>query len=399
MASPHSRHASHIPSHLLAALLLVITVGLVGCGEDEQSEGAIEDDDAVVDFSKGQYGGLEPGDAAAEFEGLGPWLNSPPLTLAGLQAEGQVVLVDFWTYTCVNCLRTLPFLRDWDAKYGDRGLTIIGVHSPEFEFEKDSENVARAVADEEIHYPVAQDNDWGTWRAFNNNVWPAKYLVGADGRIIYRHFGEGGYDKTEEAIRFALIAAGHDIADVAIGGVAAPVLDPETVGITRELYFGYGRNYHPQGVYAAQEAYYDGPNEVRTYVDPGPPRSQNVWYAEGEWLNGPESLSHARASKNLEDYIAFRFAARTVNPVLHPGPGGEPYDVVVQLDGFALAPDQAGTDITYDAMGRSILHVDEPRMYRAVQLPALGDGVIRLSSDSAGFTIFAVTFGAYTEGP
>jgi thiol-disulfide isomerase/thioredoxin len=386
-------------SRRLATLGLLAVVLLGACAREESPDTATAEGEPVVDFSAGEYGGLTPGADAAEFEGLGPWLNSPSLTLAGLQVRNQVVLVDFWTYTCVNCLRTLPFLRDWDEKYGDRGLTIVGVHSPEFEFEKDPENVARAVRDEGIAYPVAQDNEWGTWTAFENNVWPAKYLVGADGRILYRHFGEGGYDETEEAIRFALIDAGYEVDDIPIGGIDAPVLDPDAVGITRELYFGYGRNYHPQGVYAAQEMYYDGPDETRLYTDPGPPRSHNVWYAQGEWTNGPEALVHARASTGLEDYIAFRFAARTVNPVLHPGADGEPYDVVVQLDGFALRPEQAGEDITYDALGRSILHVDEARMYRAVHLPELGDAVLRLSSDAPGFTIFAVTFGAYTEGP
>jgi cytochrome c biogenesis protein CcdA/thiol-disulfide isomerase/thioredoxin len=146
--------------------------------------------------------GLPELGAAPEFAGVSQWLNSEPLTLASLR--GRVVLIDFWTYTCINCLRTLPYLRAWDERYRDRGLTIVGVHTPEFEFEKDTGNVRDAIARNELRYAVAQDNDFGTWDAWANQYWPAKYLIDADGQVRYVHFGEGDYDETEAAIRALL---------------------------------------------------------------------------------------------------------------------------------------------------------------------------------------------------
>jgi len=385
----------------VGVFLLVILLG--DCGASDPPPGAAPEGDATgvpVDFESGIYGGAPVASAAPEFAGLGPWFNTPgPLALEQLSASGYVVLVDFWTYTCVNCLRTLPFLRDWHQKYADSGLVIVGVHAPEFEFEEDPDNVARAIEDQAITYPVAMDNDRETWSAFQNNVWPAKYLVGADGTVAYRHFGEGDYLETEQAIRDALTAEGHDVSGILIGGVPEPQLDPDTVGITRELYFGYARNYFTGGVYAAQGEYYDGADAVRDYEDPGPPRAHNVWYVDGTWANEREALVHARATQELEDYVTFRYAGRTVNPVFHPAPGDVAYDVVVTLDGFPLTSEQSGPDVTFDAEGRSIVRVDEPRMYRVLELPALGEGVLRFASNAEGFAIYSVTFGAYTEGP
>ena len=186
--------------------------------------------------------------SAPELIGLSDWLNSEPLTLAGQGEQGRVVLIDFWTYTCVNCIRTLPFLRDWHEKYAERGLTVLGVHAPEFDFERDPVNVRDAVVRHELGYPVAQDNEMETWSAFGNRFWPAKYLVGADGALRYQHFGEGDYDATELAIRAALEDAGHDVSDVPLGGVEPPALDANAArGITRELYGGYARSYTIQG--------------------------------------------------------------------------------------------------------------------------------------------------------
>ncbi len=386
-----------------AVLVAVLSGALVACGGDAAatgSPGASEDEDPpAADFVNSLYGGVPVGSRAPEFEDLGPWLNSEPLRAQDLVAERGVVLVDFWTYTCVNCVRTLPFLRDWHEKYAEHGLTIVGIHSPEFEFEKNPENVSRAVMDLGVLYPVAQDDDWGTWRAFSNNVWPAKYLVDASGHVVYRHFGEGDYLETEEAIRRALEATGRDLGAIPLGGVEEPALDPDTEGITRELYFGYERNYHSRGVYAAQDAYYDGPHEVRTYEDdPGAQRAHNQWYAHGEWRNEREGLAHTRPSEGHEDYVAFRFLGRTVNPVMHPPEGGAA-TVLVQLDGAPLKPEEAGPDVAWDAQGRSFVLIDEPRMYRVVELSALGDRVLALAPDAEGFAIYAVTFGAYTEGP
>lgn len=379
-------------------LLLAVVVLLAGiaCGAPGEDEGAATP--AVV-VSDGRFGGLAPGSAGVEFAGLDHWLNSGPLTLEALRAQNRVVLVDFWTYTCVNCLRTLPFLIDWHEKYAPYGLTIVGVHAPEFEFEQRPENVRRAVEEQRIPYPVAQDNAKQTWAAFHNSVWPAKYLIAPDGVVLYRHFGEGDYAATEAAIRSALTDAGYDISEVEPGGVPEPRLDGRVVGITRELYGGYERNYFPGGVYAAQQEYYLGGDRVAYYEDPGPPRERHQWYLQGEWRNEAQAIVHARATGNGQDYLAFQFIARSVNVVMHPSERGGPHDVVVELDRRPLQRDEAGPDVTFDAAGRSVVRVDQPRMYQVVRLPALGEHELILRMDAEGANMYAVTFGAYTEGP
>ena len=172
------------------------------------------------DSLTGDTGG-EVGGTAPEFSGITQWLNSGPLTMESLR--GQVVLIDFWTYTCINCIRTLPYLIDWNEKYADKGLTIVGVHAPEFEFEKVTENVIEASAELGVVWPVAQDNDFSTWRSYNNRFWPAKYLIDANGLVRYRHFGEGAYDETEEQIRNLLTEAGVDVAGIAANPDTGPV--------------------------------------------------------------------------------------------------------------------------------------------------------------------------------
>jgi thiol-disulfide isomerase/thioredoxin len=184
------------------------------------------------------------GDRAAEIEGIKAWLNSEPLTLAGLR--GKVVLVDFWTYTCINCIRTYPFLKLWNSRYADDGLVIIGVHSPEFEFEKDQDNVIRATQDDGIIWPVAMDNDFVTWRNYSNRFWPAKYLIDMTEEVWYTHFGEGRYAETEEKIRELLLEAGAEFID---GGMSLPsdqtvdatYLNERGAEVTRELYGGIVR--------------------------------------------------------------------------------------------------------------------------------------------------------------
>jgi thiol-disulfide isomerase/thioredoxin len=335
------------------------------------------------------------GNYAPDFAGIAHWINSEPLSMESLR--GKVVLIDFWTYTCVNCIRTLPFLNSWHEKYADRGLTIVGVHSPEFEFEKHPEHVAAAVERHDLRYPIAQDDEMQTWRAYRNRFWPAKYLVGADGVVRYVHFGEGAYEETERQIRLALVEAGYDVGDVPLGGVEAPALDPSARAITRELYGGYERNYGGFGRYAGQDTYYEGPDRTALYEDPGG-HEHNVWYLHGLWRNEREAIVHARATEDLEDYLAFRFRARSVNVVMHPAETGA-YDVYLEIDGRPLRPDEAGADVVFDERGSSLVRVDEPRMYALVRLPQAGDRELALRSNAEGFSMYAVTFGAYVEGP
>jgi thiol-disulfide isomerase/thioredoxin len=333
---------------------------------------------------------------APALAGLTGWLNAEPTTINALNAQGRVVLVDFWTYTCVNCLRTLPYLKAWHDRYSDHGLTIIGVHAPEFDFEKLPANVQGAVARLGIRYTVAQDNAMATWRAFDNSYWPAKYLVDAGGGIRYQHFGEGEYLETEKAIRSALKDAGWDISGIPEGGYRLPTQDPAAHAVTRELYGGYERNYSFYGTYAGQDLYYRTPDDTQLYQDVVV-HEHNKWYLHGLWRNEAEAIVHARRTSDLEDYIALKFAARSVNVVVHPGATAE-FDVVVEINGRPLSAGEAGADIGFDSQGRSTFTVREPRLYTIVELPTFGIHELKLRSNSDAFAVFAFTFGAYEEG-
>ena len=340
------------------------------------------------------------GDQAPEFQAIANWINSKPLTMEGLR--GKVVLIDFWTYTCVNCIRTLPYLKDWHSKYSSKGLVIVGVHSPEFEFEKQTENVVSSVTSFEPEYPIAQDNDFGTWRAYSNHFWPAKYLVNQDGNVNYTHFGEGAYDETEERIRNLLEEAGADLSGVAVNDTSPPETDPRALTrdratrITREIYGGYRRNASAQGIYVADPTYYERPERVVEYHDTGFHESQFI-YLQGPWFNGTEELRHARQTEGYEDHIALNFFATSVNAVID-STGGEPFDVNVTIDGRPLRPEEAGVDLLISG-GRSFFTVDQARLYEVVALPEFGGHELTLSSNSQDFAFFAFTFGAYKEGP
>lgn len=336
-----------------------------------------------------------------ELKGTGEWFNSEPTTIEQLLSENRVVLVDFWTYTCVNCLRTLPYLRDWHEKYSEKGLTILGVHAPEFDFEKDAGNVKQAVERNDVGWPVVQDNEMLTWRAFNNQYWPAKYLIGVNGKFRYRHFGEGAYVETEREIRAALEDAGYDLSGIEIGGVRDRTVDPAAQSVTRELYLGYGRNYGRSFFggtgYAGQPKYYEGGDQVMPYSD-DLPHEFDKWYLEGLWKNERESIVHARTTQEPEDYIALKFAARSVNVVIDPVRDNEPFEVEITIDDRPLTEQEAGQDVMFDEDGRSILRVEDPRMYRIIELPEWSTRELKLLSASDNFAVYAFTFGIYTEG-
>ncbi len=347
----------------------------------------------TVDEEKLPYAGVE-------VVGIEEWVNSEPVTIGGFVDDNKVVLIDFWTYTCVNCIRTFPFLRDWNEKYSDRGLKIIGIHAPEFEFEKIRSNVEREVEENGLDWPHALDNEMSTWSAFGNRYWPAKYLIGADGELRFSHFGEGEYVETEDEIRDALTEAGYDVSDIPLGQVENQDRDGTATRVTRELYGGFQRNYSPSGLYAAQEEYYARTNADIQYVDTYAGTDQypsNQWVVNGLWRNESEAIVHARESEGLEDYIALRMEAVSANVVIDPQ-GPEPFDVFVQLDDDWLTEDQAGDDIQFDDQGRSFLHVTEGRMYRAIEAPSYDQYILKLSSESSNFAIFAFTFGIYSDG-
>lgn len=332
----------------------------------------------------------------ADLVGIDAWLNTGPTTIANETSKGNVVLIDFWTYTCVNCLRTLPFLKEWHEKYADVGLVILGVHAPEFEFEKVLANVERAVDEEDVSWPVALDNDMRTWNAFNNRYWPAKYLIGIDNEVAYSHFGEGAYRETELEIRKVLEAAGKDVSAIPIGEVENVQRDETAYEVTRELYGGYQRNYSVFGAYAHQSEYYDEPDATVEYIDEGVYPSQK-FVLNGLWRNEAEAIVHARETEDLEDYIALRFIGRSANVVIDP-PAQESFRVYVELDDLPLTADQFGDDIKHDVAGRSYFDVTEGRMYRILEVPEFGQHILKLTSNSDNFAIFAFTFGIYDGG-
>ena len=353
-----------------------------------------------------------------EIAGISAWLNTDEaLSIADLTADGKVVLVNFWTYTCVNCIRTLPYLRDWWSQYEDDGLVILGIHAPEFEFEKDHPNVVEAVASYEIGWPVAQDNDMVTWSNFENRFWPAKYLFNSRGEQIYSHFGEGSYGETEQRIRNALVEAGADLSDDPLTLPADQVRDQtyqdaRTFGsapITPELYAGWHRNVQiaraGRPPYVAQQEYFEaiaaaGPDDP-AIIDVTVPQdiARHALYFEGQWSVEPERIRHARVTENLEDYLALNYSAKSVNVVL-TSESGEPYEVVITQDGAMLTPENAGADVQFHENGFSYILVDGPRLYAILDNEEYRQqAILTMRSNSDDFGIFAFTFGVYEEGP
>ncbi|HET9129979.1 MAG TPA: thioredoxin family protein, partial [Terriglobia bacterium] len=256
-------------------------------------------------------------------EGAVSWLNSAPLMPESLR--GKVVLVDFWTYSCINCLRALPYITTWYAKYKDHGLVVLGIHSPEFAFEKNENNVKRAVRDLGIKYPVALDNNYAIWQAFNNQYWPAHYFIDAKGHIRGHHFGEGNYDESEELIRQLLSEAGaHDLpsaaSDIRKDGIQASA-DEKHVG-SPETYIGYDRAQH----FVSSGGF--GRGESKSYSTPDK-LNLNEWGLSGSWRVEPEKA----VSLGVGGKIVFRFHARDLHLVLGPGSDGKPVRFRVTIDG------------------------------------------------------------------
>ena len=343
---------------------------------------------------------------APDLAGISSYINTEPFTLEELRGD-KVVLIDFWTYTCVNCIRTLPFIKEWHDKYKDAGLVIVGVHAPEFEFEKLEENVKMAVDEWGIEYPVVLDNDHGTWDAFLNRSWPAKYLIDRDGVIRYTHFGEGEYIETEDEIRKVLAELDTDIAGIEHSNIEdadfhldALAEDP-LEGLTRELYAGVERNYgalqYGGSPYVLHEEYYHGLGRVVEYEDTEEEHYNQFIYLQGSWINELENLRHARVTENYEDYILVNFKAAEVNVVLTIGDSDDPYDVRVLVNDEPVKEEQAGLDVQWDDEGNSFITVEEPRMYRVIQLDDFEGHELKLSSNSDQFRVFAYTFGAYVE--
>jgi thiol-disulfide isomerase/thioredoxin len=307
------------------------------------------------------------------------WLNSPPLTREEL--KGKVVLVDFWTYSCINCLRTIPYVRAWAEKYKDQGLVVIGVHTPEFAFEKDIGNVKKAVADLKIDYPVAIDNDYAIWRAFRNQYWPAHYFIDAEGRIRHHHFGEGDYAGSERIIQQLLAEAGRTdaasagmVAVNATGAEAAAALDQVK---SPETYLGYAR--------AANFISPGGAVEDAPHLYAAAEPHLNQWALAGEWTVSPEDARLDKAGGS----IVYRFHARDLHLVLGPSADGRPVKFRVTLDGKQPGEDR-GSDI--DANGDGA--VTAQRLYQLVrQKGPIAERTFEIEFLDQGVQAYAFTFG------
>lgn len=318
-------------------------------------------------------------------EGRGPsldgaveWLNSAPLTTE--QLRGKVVLIDFWTYSCINCIRTTPYVRAWAEKYRDQGLIVIGVHSPEFAFEKKIDNVKQAVGEFKIGYPVAIDNDYRIWRAFDNSYWPAHYLIDAEGQIRYHHFGEGNYPQTEQAIQDLLREAGSKMPATAPtipdakGVEAGPDLSRIRSG---ETYLGYQQASNfasPERLRADAARNYSIPN-----------LSLNEWGLSGTWVVGPEQATLDQPGGG----IAYRFSARDLHLVLGPGSNGKPIRFQVTIDGKAPGADH-GSDTDTDGKGT----VTTTKLYQLVrQSNDVAEHSFEIRFLDPGVQAYAFTFG------
>ena len=319
-----------------------------------------------------------PTQHAPDFTGIVDWENSKPLTLARLR--GKVVLVDFWTYSCINCQRTFPYLRQWYQAYKDQGLVIVGVHSPEFDFEKDVPNIRQAIKHYDVQWPVAVDSNMATWNAYDNQYWPAEYLIDKDGFIRHVHFGEGEYDQSEKAIRALLIEAGHNLAGTASPS-AAPVFNQAQ---SPEMYAGAGRGFN--GV--VEEAH-----KSAKYQDPGPAYANGKIYWQGTWTFQDEFSEHSAGSDPGADYSLINFSAAQVHMVAATADGST-QQVFIDLDGKPVPQGQGGTEIKYLDSGLSYVNVDRSDLYTLIQLPAFSQHVLKVSPTKPGFRLFTYTFGS-----
>ena len=307
------------------------------------------------------------------------WLNSQPLTAAGLR--GKVVLIDFWTYTCINWLRSLPYVRAWAERYKDQGLVVIGVHAPEFAFEKNVDNVRRAAKDMRVDYPIAIDNDYAIWRAFKNEYWPALYFVDAQGRIRHHQFGEGDYERSEMIIQQLLAEAGnggigHEL--VSVDGRGAEAGADWTSLKSPENYVGYERTENfasPGGPVLDKRRVYAAPARLRL----------NQWALSGDWTMGNE----ATVLNKADGRIAYRFHARDLHLVMGPAARGIPVRFRVLIDG---QPPGASHGIDIDDQGNGT--VTEQRLYQLVRQPKpIVDRQFEIEFLDPGVQAFAFTVG------
>lgn len=301
--------------------------------------------------------------AAPNFSKITAWINSPPLTME--QLKGKVVLIDFWAYSCINCIRTLPYIKDWYQKYHDKGFVVIGVHSPEFEFERVYSNVKNAVEKSGIQYPVALDNDFATWRNFQNQYWPAHYLIDKNGMVVYTHFGEGNYDITENNIRFLLGVTGTD----------SKMREEVSYAQSPETYLGYSRAKD----FVSPEAVV--PNQSSQYTFP-PSLSKNQWALNGAWNIGQEKITSTHAGAAIK----IKFSAKNVFIVMGNA-SSQPILVKLLLNG-EVVENEKGKDVV-----NSAVLVKGHQLYNVISLAHPSEGVLQVIATAPGLDVYTFTFG------
>jgi thiol-disulfide isomerase/thioredoxin len=319
---------------------------------------------------------------APEFPPNAQWLQGGPLRMAEL--KGKVVLIDFWDYTCINCLRTLPYLKEWHQRYATVGLQIVGVHAPEFSFARESGNVIRAVREHVITYPVVLDNDYAIWQAWANRYWPAKYLVDGNGYLRYLHFGEGAYEQTENAIRDLLR---ESFPQLLLPAAVEPLREEDKPGavcyrVSPELYLGYAR-----GQFGNVKDL--SPDKPATYRDPGM-HTDGFAYLDGDWLLTQEYLARP-AGAGATSRLTLPYMAKEVNLVVHPPTYGGAALISVSQDGAPIAAEDAAADVAAGT-ALSTMTVDVPRMYRIVNNRQIGRHELTLETSSDGVALYAFTF-------
>ena len=313
-----------------------------------------------------------------ELAGISGYLNTEDNEIKISDYSGKVVLIDFWTYTCINCIRTLPYLTEWDSKYRDKGLVIIGVHSPEFEFEKEKSNVQEANDRYGIKYPVVQDNDHVTWNAFNNRYWPAKYLIDAQGYIRYTHFGEGNYEETEKKIQELL----EDVSGETLGIELTGETNGPRYRTTPELYAGAVFAL-PRGQYVGNKKTVD---RLEDYTLPSELDKRDVIYLDGLWVHNADNLQF----NGTAGTIALEFTASEVNIVAAPNEGAKNVELELFIDGKSATSSNAGEDVQFLG-NKAFVPIDQERLYKLFK----GDyGEHRLDLKvSERFSFNAFTFG------
>lgn len=308
---------------------------------------------------------LKPYPAPA-FAEVTAWINSPPIQID--QLKGKVVLIDFWTYSCINCIRTLPYLIDWYNKYHDQGLVIVGVHTPEFEFEKNTDNVKAAVLKDGIHYPVALDSQFGTWINYRNHYWPAHYLVDQNGYVVYEHFGEGDYDITENNIRYLLGLNATKTASVMSQSIIAMNQTPET-------YLGFARAANfmsPEQVSTNQSAYYTFPAEL----------AEDRWALQGDWMISADKVTAMKAGAAIK----IHFHAGKVYMVMGSA-NGLTIQTKILLNGKVVVNAQGK-----DVMNSAIL-VNKHALYDVIELSAPSSDILQITALTPGLEVYTFTFG------